>query len=178
MKARSRNLLIVGTCLAFFASPFTAIAQADTKPEQVGSTGLCDSSKWDITITNMQQVYIPGGNRASGDPGLTISVSGEVSITATGTISPALTIQTDAIFARASAQAEISLALTQTIKQEISASATVPDGVQYGYAELGLSGRSFSATITRYNRNCVAIERYSGSAIGASPIPHFYLSWA
>jgi hypothetical protein len=125
----------------------------------------------------MQETYIPGETRASGEPGMTVKVSGEGSMAATGSISPVLSVQADAIFALASAQAGADLALVQTVQLGVSVSGLIPHGVTDAYVELGSLGYSFFATITRYNSNCVVLERHSGFVIGASPHPFGHLSW-
>jgi hypothetical protein len=180
MKRKWRILLSVFCSTAFLstlAGVNAAVAMPTGGDAGAEPQGMCDSSNWDVGITNVSRVYVPGTFRVGGSPGALITIAVGFDTTVTGTISAEATVEAGVIFAKASTTVGMSLALSRTMTNSASVSATAPADATAPYIELGAEGRSFSYVATRYNSNCVVIEQKSGPATGATTTLYGYLSW-
>jgi hypothetical protein len=180
MKMKLRVLLSV-ICSTLFLSTLIGVKAAAAMPTGgdggMEPKGMCDSSNWDVSITNVSRVYVPGTYQVSGSAGVELELAVGWDTTVTGTISAEATMEAGVIFAKASTTVGVSLALSRTMTNSVSMTATVPANVPEAYMELGAEGRSFSYVATRYNSNCVVIEQKSGPATGATMRLYGYLSW-
>jgi len=135
-------------------------------------------SVWDVSISSVTTVFLPGTYSVGGPSGMTLTISKGVSSSVTGTISASVTAQAGVIFASASTTLGVSLALSQTVTDSVGGSMVVPSNVASGYLTLGSVGRSFTATATQYNNNCVVIAGpYTGPVTGASTVYYVQPSW-
>lgn len=164
-------------------NPAIAVVEESTLPDMVPCIASTHESHTDSTVNNLGVPisartvttklvgYVQNGNRVTGDPGMTISISREKGTVFKVDVSTSLTGEANVVFAAASQSTGIGIGTEWKTTTTESGSYQIPNGKRRGWISIGSDKYEVTSRVTYSGKNCrtsIKTVTHYGISKGAS----------